>query len=306
MSERLSVRVGQDRGSHWGFRMTGGLGSGRWRKPGRRKTVDSCPALDVNYLWARGWLRPGGSGTFPLSLGDSPDSEVILLDLRAGAEWLSLSWRFVSRASNGSSGVASGEREGVTKIIPIARVPRYFGGTRPYFVCSGGQRTAHSNHADDADVEAAEAGTIDAGASEAGAGGTDAGTTEAGTGGTDAGTVDAGTVDAGNTAGVVCGRRVTKLYLTSGRFLCRHCGKLGYTSKHECAPWQQAHRRANKLWRRLGNARLGVPGGMLAPAHERLLEEALRAETQATEAGTARLLQLIERLERRRRIQFTL
>ena len=45
---------------------------------------------------------------------------------------------------------------------------------------------------------------------------------------------------------------------------------------------------------------------MLAPAHERLLEEALRAETQATEAGTARLLQLIERLERRRRIQFTL
>ena len=116
----------------------------------------------------------------------------------------------------------------------------------------------------------------------------------------------ASTVDAGNTAGVVCGRRVTKLYLTSGRFLCRHCGKLGYTSKHECAPWQQAHRRANKLWRRLGNARLGVPGGMLAPAHERLLEEALRAETQATEAGTARLLQLIERLERRRRIQFTL
>ena len=45
---------------------------------------------------------------------------------------------------------------------------------------------------------------------------------------------------------------------------------------------------------------------MLAPAHERLQEAALQAETQATEAGTARLLQLIERLERRRRIQFTL
>ena len=141
MSERLSVRVGQDRGSHWGFRMTGGLVSGRWRKPGRRKTVDSCPALDVNYLWARGWLRPGGSGTFPLSLGDSPDSEVILLDLRAGAEWLSLSWRFVSRSSNGSSrgslGGSSGEREGVTEVIGLARVPRHFGGTRPYFVCPG-------------------------------------------------------------------------------------------------------------------------------------------------------------------------
>jgi len=282
--------------------MTGGLGSGRWKNPRRRKTVDSCPALDVDYLAARGWLRPDGSGTFPLSLGNSSNSEVILLDLRAGAEWLSLSWRFAGR----SSGEASGEREGVTKIIGLARVPRHFGGTRPYFVCPGRPRTTRANHADDADVEAAAAG-----ASDAGAGGTDAGTTEAGTGGTDAGTVDAGTVDAGtvdagNTAGVVCGRRVTKLYLTSGRFLCRHCGKLGYTSKHECAPWQQAHRRANKLWRRLGNARLGVPGGMLAPAHERLLEEALRAETQATEAGTARLLQLIERLERRRRIQFTL
>ena len=282
--------------------MTGGLGSGRWKNPRRRKTVDSCPALDVDYLAARGWLRPDGSGTFPLSLGNSSNSEVVLLDLRAGAEWLSLSWRFAGR----SSGEASGEREGVTKIIGLARVPRHFGGTRPYFVCPGRPRTTRANHADDADVEAAAAG-----ASDAGAGGTDAGTTEAGTGGTDAGTVDAGTVDAGtvdagNTAGVVCGRRVTKLYLTSGRFLCRHCGKLGYTSKHECAPWQQAHRRANKLWRRLGNARLGVPGGMLAPAHERLLEDALRAETQATEAGTARLLQLIERLERRHKPQFTL
>ena len=158
-----------------------------------------------------------------------------------------------------------------------------------------------------------------AGASDAGAGGTDAGTTEAGTGGTDAGTVDAGTVDAGNTAGVVCGRRVTKLYLTSGRFLCRHCGKLGYASKYECAPWQQASRRANKLWRRLGIARLGVPGktpgkppgkpgGMLAPTYERLLEAALQAETKATEAGTNRILQIIGQIEKRRRrnIQFTL
>jgi hypothetical protein len=116
-----------------------------------------------------------------------------------------------------------------------------------------------------------------------------------------------------DTGAVVCGRRVGKLYHTRQRFLCRQCSKLVYASKYEQQPWQQARRRANKLWRRLGNAGLGVAGktpgnpeGMLAPAHEHLLEAALQAETQATEAGTARLLQLIERLERRRRIQFTL
>jgi hypothetical protein len=207
--------------------------------------VDSCPALDVGYLLAKGWLRPGESSSCPLSVGSSPNSEVILLNLRAGAEWLSLSWRSVSRASSGES---SGERESVAGIIiPIARVPRYFGGTRPYFVCPGN-----------------------------GAGG--------------------------------CGRRVRKLYFSRGRFLCRHCGKLVYISKYEYAPWQRAHRRANKLWQRLGITRLGAPGktpgkpeGMLAPAYERLLEAALQAETQATEASTARLLQLIAQLERRHR-----
>jgi hypothetical protein len=45
---------------------------------------------------------------------------------------------------------------------------------------------------------------------------------------------------------------------------------------------------------------------MLAPTYERLLEAALQAETKATEAGTARLLQLIERLERRHKPRFTL
>jgi len=69
----------------------------------------------------------------------------------------------------------------------------------------------------------------------------------------------------------------------------------------------------------LGSGRSGARpscGGALASpgearqtnpaAYERLLEAMLQAETQATEAGTARLLQLVERLDRRRRMQFTL
>jgi hypothetical protein len=41
------------------------------------------------------------------------------------------------------------------------------------------------------------------------------------------------------------------------------------------------------------------PEGMSALAYAQLLEAVLQAETQATEAGTARLLQLIERLKPR-------
>jgi hypothetical protein len=39
----------------------GGLGSGRWKRPGR-KTVESCRVLDVNYLSAQGCLQPGWAG----------------------------------------------------------------------------------------------------------------------------------------------------------------------------------------------------------------------------------------------------
>jgi hypothetical protein len=118
--------------------------------------------------------------------------------------------------------------------------------------------------------------------------------------------------EAGNTeadaeaeaGGAGCGRRVGKLYLSRGRFLCRHCGQLAYASQRE-RPWRRATRRANKLWRRLGIQ----GGGMPVSAYEHLLEAALRAETQATEAGTARLLRLFAQIERRhsrRKPRFTL
>ena len=91
----------------------GGLGSGRWKKQGR-KTVESCRELDVNYLSAMGCLQPGWSSTCQWILGN----EVASINLRAEAEQLHLSWR-------------GGEREDVAEIVPIVHVPCNLGGTRP-------------------------------------------------------------------------------------------------------------------------------------------------------------------------------
>ena len=184
-------------------------------------------------------------------------------------------------------------------IIPIVRVPSGFVGKRAYFVCPG--RLQKGGHADDA----AATETDDAGASDAGAAEADAIAETA----DDAGVADAGSAGAG---GRFCGRRVFKLYLSRGRFLCRHCSRLVYASKYEKQSWQRASRRADKLRRRLGIAGASVPGkphSMLVPVYERLLEATLQAEIQAAEAGTARLLQLATGIGSRRRRkspQFTL
>ena len=97
----------------------GGLGSGRWKKPGRR-TVEFCRALDANDLSAKGCLQPGWSGACQWADGN----EVSSVSLRCEAEQLHLSWH-------------GGEQEEVTEIIPIVRVPCQLGGSRPYFLCSG-------------------------------------------------------------------------------------------------------------------------------------------------------------------------
>jgi hypothetical protein len=105
--------------------------------------------------------------------------------------------------------------------------------------------------------------------------------------------------------GVGCGRRVTKLFLAHRYFLCRHCSQLVHTSPYE-QPWRRASRRANKLRQRLGITGMGVadkPKGMPVTAYTRLLEAALQAETQATEAGTARILWLVTWIERRHKSQ---
>jgi hypothetical protein len=111
--------------------------------------------------------------------------------------------------------------------------------------------------------------------------------------------------------GVSCGRRVAKLYFLRGLFLCRQCHGLIYSGPYE-SPGQRALRRANKLWQRLNSAVTAEAAGaeaMPEPAYARLIEEVLQAETQATEACTARLQRLVAWLDKRSRRnepQFTL
>ena len=63
--------------------------------------------------------------------------------------------------------------------------------------------------------------------------------------------------------GVLCGRRVGKLYGPGQYFLCRHCYRLAYQSQRE-QPHERALRRANGIRMRLG----GEPG-MLCPFPEK-------------------------------------
>jgi hypothetical protein len=103
---------------------------------------------------------------------------------------------------------------------------------------------------------------------------------------------------------------VTKLYLSQSvhgqRFLCRHCCRLVYADRYEAQPWLLAARRANKLRQRLGITGPHVPKkplGMLVADYERLLDATLEAEIEATEAGTARILRLVEWIDWRK-LQF--
>ncbi len=54
--------------------------------------------------------------------------------------------------------------------------------------------------------------------------------------------------------GIVCGRRVAKLYGAGHYFLCRHCYGLTYSSQSE-NDYDRKLRRANKFRTRLGPVR---------------------------------------------------
>ena len=119
---------------------------------------------------------------------------------------------------------------------------------------------------------------------------------------------------------------MTKLYLLNRYFACRHCHRLVYASRCEQRPEQRALRRIDKVRQRFGPiaqglASAGIPGIADAPerpkwmpvdVYARLLDELLRAETQAAEANTARIQRLLTQLEaskeraRRRARVFTL
>ena len=107
-----------------------------------------------------------------------------------------------------------------------------------------------------------------------------------------------------------CGRRVSKLFLARRYFLCRSCSQVVYAAKYG-PQWQRASRQAAKLRQRLDTTGIAVPKKperMPVHTYARLLEKLLLADTQASEASTARLLRLVAWVEKRRRrnIRFTL
>jgi len=220
--------------------------------------VGSCAELNVHPLLARGCLEPGRSSTWTFSgVGAGDAPAAISISLRCDEAGRLLHLSW-----------HDGELGDVTETVPIVHAPCNFGGTRPYFICGNGTPTA------------------------------DAGTTDAGS--ADAGEANAGVADAGTAVG--CGRRAAKLYLVHRRlFLCRHCSGLVYVSPYQKRPWQRAYRQVDKLARRLARAdapplaksHRAMPDGIYA----QLLEELLRAELSAYEAGTADLQELIARLE---------
>ena len=292
------------------------LGPGRPKKLGRR-TVESTPALDVNYLSAMGCLHSGWSGICRCADGDG----VYSIHLRAGAGQLRLYFRAAgwldAAAGTGGEGkdgageareeqerseqgaqenVQEGKYEGAIEIIPIVHTPCRYGGDRAYFICPGPQATAAG----------ANAG--------------------AGTGGvsehrrvraqTDAGGANAAGANAGADTGIGCGRRLTKLYLVNRYFLCRHCAGLVYASPYEQKPWQRALRRARLLRQRLGSADTGLDGtldgapekpvAMSVDIYAQSLDAILQAEIQAYQGRADWTRRFVARIVDRTKPEFTL
>jgi hypothetical protein len=73
-----------------------------------------------------------------------------------------------------------------------------------------------------------------------------------------------------------CARRVALLYLRSGRFACRHCQQVAYTSQSEDSIGR-SWRRQGKLEKRLSGS-WSRPRGMHAGTYERLLAAVIGCE----------------------------
>ena len=98
--------------------------------------------------------------------------------------------------------------------------------------------------------------------------------------------------------GIVCGRRVVKLYGAGTYFLCRHCYQLAHASQREDR-YDRALRRANNIRMRLGgepgtaSAFPARPKGMHRRTYDRLQSAVSNAEILAEE----RLAILLARLQ---------
>jgi hypothetical protein len=263
----------------------GGWGSGRRKRPGRRLSLESCPVLDIRHLLAQGCLQPGWVGTCSEVSGSGEFASLIVL--RAGVRQLYISWHPVNSPSP-DSGPANSP----------ANTPDSNSGSGP--VSGLGSRSSGGSGS-------SSASTPDSGPDER--------SDDEFAGRAEVISIFHLTYPRCGARhyyflcpGAGCGRRAFKLYLVRRRFLCRRCSGLVYASKTG-QPWQHAFRRANRLRQRLGITAAGAPDKpkeMRMRAYERLLDAALKAEIQATEAGTARLRRLIAWIENRHKPPFTL
>lgn len=102
----------------------GGYGSGR-RPTYSRNVVECCRSLDVNRLYKVGCLVPDQLRDW----GWKHDGEVVAsISMQAEEDLLILSFDYRRRGEKAQS---------VEQAITIEWVPCHFGGTRPYFRCSG-------------------------------------------------------------------------------------------------------------------------------------------------------------------------
>jgi hypothetical protein len=92
-----------------------------------------------------------------------------------------------------------------------------------------------------------------------------------------------------------CNRRVAKLYLKQGHFLCRYCHNLAYSSQREEKEWRLMDK-AQKICKRLGVNSLDdlyfesnpKPKGMHKKTYDRLVEEAYELEFESLRAAGIR------------------
>jgi hypothetical protein len=100
----------------------GGVGSGRRRSGGGRKTVEARPSIDANLMNREKRLRPGTWGVW------RAPGEVYDIGYSTSEEGLRLA--FEVSASGGGW-------QSIRQTVAVVRVPCRLGGKRAYFVCSG-------------------------------------------------------------------------------------------------------------------------------------------------------------------------
>ena len=103
----------------------GGIGSGSWKKPNSKSTIEGKHRIDIYRLKKKGYLRPGKIGIFTWSRNGKQTAQ---LCFRMEADRMVLTYCCRPRG---------GEWENVEQIIYLDQTPCNYGGHRTWFLCPG-------------------------------------------------------------------------------------------------------------------------------------------------------------------------